>query len=96
MLAALSLGLIESAHAARVSEKPPAPDFTQGGEKDDSHDWTLGPTGARGWIYGSKGRTAEARQILVTAVAPGSTDTECRRSCASSSIEASSSPVPWK
>ena len=49
-----------------------APDFTQGGQRDNSHDWTLGPTGARGWIYGSKGRTAEARQILVTAVASGS------------------------
>lgn len=49
-----------------------APDFTRGGQRDDSHDWTLGPTGARGWIYGSKGRTTEARQILVTAVAHGS------------------------
>ena len=49
-----------------------APDFTQGGIKDESHDWTLGPTGARGWIYSAKGQTAEARQILVTEVAKGS------------------------
>ena len=57
---------------ARAAEKPPIPDFTRGGQKDDSHDWTLGPTGARGWVYGWKGQTADARQILVTAVAQGS------------------------
>ncbi|MCE9518233.1 MAG: DUF6288 domain-containing protein [Verrucomicrobia bacterium] len=48
------------------------PDFTQGGKTDDTHDWTLGPTGARGWIYAAKGQTTEARQILVTAVAKSS------------------------
>ncbi|MEI6534182.1 MAG: DUF6288 domain-containing protein [Verrucomicrobiaceae bacterium] len=48
------------------------PDLTQGGKTDDTHDWTLGPTGARGWIYAEKGQTAEARQILVTAVAKDS------------------------
>ena len=48
------------------------PDLTQGGKKDDTHDWTLGSTGARGWIYGCKGQTADARQILVTAAAKGS------------------------
>jgi hypothetical protein len=52
--------------------KPPVPDFTQGGVKDENHDWRLGPTGARGWVYGWKGGTTEARQILVTAVAAGS------------------------
>ena len=26
-------------------EKPPVPDFTQGGGKDESHDWNLGATG---------------------------------------------------
>jgi len=57
---------------AGAGEKPPVPDFTQGGKKDDTHDWTLGPTGARGWVYGWKGQTADARQILVTAVAKGS------------------------
>ncbi len=48
------------------------PDFTKGGQPDGSADWTLGPTGLRGWIYGDKGQTSEARQILVTAVAKGS------------------------
>jgi hypothetical protein len=50
------------------------PDFTKGDTvpKDGPHDWTLGPTGARGWIYTANGHSAEARQILVTAVAKGS------------------------
>jgi len=63
--AALGLG-------ARVKDAPAVPDLTRGGARDESRDWTLGPTGARGWIYARKGRTAEARQILVTAVDPGS------------------------
>jgi len=47
------------------------PDFTRGDTvaKDGPHDWTLGPTGARGWIFTRNGHSAEARQILVTAVA---------------------------
>jgi hypothetical protein len=47
------------------------PDFTQGGKTDGSHDWTLGPTGARGWMYAWK-HTADARQILITEVAKDS------------------------
>ncbi|MCF7955002.1 MAG: DUF6288 domain-containing protein [Phycisphaerae bacterium] len=50
----------------------PKPDFTKGGVKDNSHDWNLGPTGARGWIYGRKGNTGDARQILITDVAKNS------------------------
>ena len=47
------------------------PDFTKGDTvaKNGPHDWTLGPTGARGWIFTRNGHSAEARQILVTAVA---------------------------
>jgi HEAT repeat protein len=55
-----------------AGENPTVPDFTRGGKKDDSHDWNLGPTGARGWIYTSAGHSSLARQILVTAVAKGS------------------------
>jgi len=68
----LLLGWMVMIPVAGAGEKPPVPDFTQGGKKDDTHDWTLGPTGARGWVYGWKGQTADARQILVTAVAKGS------------------------
>ncbi len=50
------------------------PDFTRGGAipKDAPHDWTLGATGARGWMYGEKLVTTEARQIAITEVANGS------------------------
>src|SRR3954463_11557582 len=60
--------------AAGKEDALPNPDFTKGGTvpKDGPHDWTLGPTGARGWIFTNNGHSAEARQILVTAVAKGS------------------------
>ena len=49
------------------------PDFTAGGKKDDSHDWLLGPTGLRGWMFlRHEDLTATSRQILVTAVDKGS------------------------
>jgi len=46
------------------------PDFTRGDEIPDgaNHDWNLGPTGARGWIYSNRLETTEARQILITKV----------------------------
>lgn len=55
-----------------VAEEKGIPDFTQGGKKPDTHDWVLGPTGARGWIYATKGKSLDARQILITAVKKGS------------------------
>ena len=51
---------------------PEIPDLTKGGKKSDKHDWTLGPTGARGWMWGMRLRTDYARQILITKVDPGS------------------------
>ncbi len=51
---------------------PEIPDFTKGGRKNDRHDWNLGPTGARGWMWGMSLRSDFARQILITKVAPGS------------------------
>jgi len=50
----------------------PVPDFTKGGKKNDRHDWNLGPTGARGWMWGMELRTEFARQILITKVDKGS------------------------
>ncbi len=52
-------------------DKPAVPDLTAGGEPDEKHDWNLGPTGARGWMWGWKRETIDARQILVTKVDPG-------------------------
>jgi hypothetical protein len=57
---------------ARAADTPPAPDFTKGDKSGEGHDWTLGPTGARGWIYTANGHSHAARQILVTEVATGS------------------------
>ena len=59
-------------HAANGAEAPPLPDFTQGGKPGQAHDWTLGPTGVRGWIYTANGHSRDARQILITAVAKDS------------------------
>lgn len=55
-------------------EKRVIPDFTQGDPipKNAKHDWNLGPTGLRGWIYCDKLVTTDARQIAVTSVAQGS------------------------
>ena len=71
-LVTLSVNFITFSHAASAAEAQPMPDFTQGGQPDQSHDWTLGPTGARGWIYTANGHSRLTRQILVTAVATGS------------------------
>ncbi|MFW6161552.1 MAG: DUF6288 domain-containing protein [Planctomycetota bacterium] len=51
--------------------KPPVPDLTKDGARDDKHDWTLGPTGTRGWIWGWHLETTDARQILITEVDEG-------------------------
>jgi HEAT repeat protein len=62
------------AFAAPAKKAVAMPDFTQGAmlAEDAPHDWTLGPTGARGWIFTANGHSREARQILVTTVATGS------------------------
>ena len=59
---------------AQHSHSAPRPDLTAGGSVPEgwTHDWNLGPTGARGWIYCDKHVTTDARQILVTEVAAGS------------------------
>jgi hypothetical protein len=50
------------------------PDFTQGEKIPEGakHDWTLGATGARGWMYCDKMVTTDARQIAITQVDKGS------------------------
>ena len=52
----------------------PNPDFTKGETipKNAKHDWNLGPTGLRGWMYCDKLETSDARQIFVTKVEKGS------------------------
>ena len=50
------------------------PDFTKGDKIPEgaTHDWTIGATGARGWIYTEGGETSDARQISITKVDKGS------------------------
>jgi len=52
----------------------PKPDFLNGDPipAGATHDWNLGATGLRGWMFSDKRSTADARQIKVTKVASGS------------------------
>ncbi|MFU8847607.1 MAG: DUF6288 domain-containing protein [Opitutales bacterium] len=52
----------------------PNPDFTKGEPIPEAapNDWTLGATGARGWMYSEKLETSKARQIRITEVAESS------------------------
>lgn len=59
---------------AAPSGKMAHPDFTKGDPVPEGakHDWNLGATGARGWMYSDKMVTTDARQISVTKVEVGS------------------------
>lgn len=50
------------------------PDFTKGEAipAGATHDWNLGATGARGWMFSDKMVTSDARQVSITQVDPGS------------------------
>lgn len=52
----------------------PNPDFTKGNKipENAKHDWNLGATGLRGWIYCDNMETSDARQIAITKVEQGS------------------------
>jgi len=56
--------------AGARQKKMAMPDFTKGDAipAGASHDWNLGATGARGWMYSDKLVTADARQIRITTV----------------------------
>ena len=56
------------------STKIAQPDFTKGDSIPEgyTHDWNLGPTGLRGWIYSERMETTKARQIKITKVDEGS------------------------
>ena len=76
VLAALIAAVILAApcHAAGGKNKMAMPDFTKGDPIPEgaTHDWTLGATGARGWMFSDKLETTDARQIRITEVAKGS------------------------
>jgi hypothetical protein len=68
------LGTVSTIVAAPQGKQPTAPDFTNGDSipANAKHDWNLGPTGLRGWMFCDKLVTTAARQIAITKVAPGS------------------------
>ncbi len=77
VVAALLLGLPSLEIAGPPVQAAPAPpDLTQGGKPDNEHRWTLGATGARGWVWSryvaGGSENTDARQILITEVAKGS------------------------
>ncbi|MEX1224627.1 MAG: DUF6288 domain-containing protein [Pirellulales bacterium] len=69
---AMLLAFANGAQHLAARPTPSVPDLTQGGQRDNKHDWNLGPTGARGWIWGHHLETTNARQILITQVDEGS------------------------
>ena len=60
--------------AQHGAKSAPMPNFLEGDKipVGHDHDWNLGPTGARGWIYSEGHETTKARQILITQVDKGS------------------------
>jgi hypothetical protein len=68
------LALILTPASAARNKDISQPDFTKGDPIPEgaTHDWTLGATGARGWIYFHRLETSAARQIRITEVAEGS------------------------
>ncbi len=62
------------ATAASPGDKLTMPDFTKGEAipANAKHDWNLGATGARGWMFCDKMVTSDARQIAITKVESGS------------------------
>lgn len=70
---AVSLLLTCSSTLLAANRKEPlsVPDFTKGDAipKGATHDWNLGATGARGWMFSDNLMTTSARQIRVTEVA---------------------------
>jgi hypothetical protein len=68
--AALVLLLTAPSPATGAPPKMEVPDFTKGDTipAGADHDWNLGATGTRGWMYSDKMVTTDARQIYITEV----------------------------
>ena len=67
-------GLARSLHRMVKDDEAVRPDLTAGDAipAGHEHDWNLGPTGARGWMFCDRMVTTDARQIAITKVAAGS------------------------
>ena len=66
--------LLPIVFVAAQENKRSIPDFTQGDSipAEAPHDWNLGPTGLRGWMFCDQLVTTDARQVSVTKVDKGS------------------------
>ena len=71
---AVLLAMPADISAARPNGDLANPDFTKGESIPEGfkHDWNLGATGARGWMFSDKLVTTDARQIKITKVAKSS------------------------
>ncbi len=74
ILLIFALLLVVFTQSTATAQTQAIPDFTQGDPVPEGakHDWNLGPTGLRGWMYCDKLVTKDARQILVTKLESGS------------------------
>ncbi len=74
VLVVLAATSVAAAATAAPGRGLPNPDFTRGEPVPEgaTHDWTLGPTGLRGWMHSEGLETTTARQVLVTEVDAGS------------------------
>jgi hypothetical protein len=74
MGAILAITALLHTTAVAAQESAVVPDLTKGAHipKGAKHDWNLGPTGLRGWMFSDRLVTSDARQILVTTVDKGS------------------------
>ncbi len=66
----LCFTVVAPSPAAEPRSPMAIPDFTQGDKipAGAAHDWNLGATGARGWMFSDKLVTTDARQIAITKV----------------------------
>ncbi len=75
-VAAMALFAFFSAPSSAVGPRSRManPDLTRGDKipAGANHNWTLGATGARGWIFSDTLVTTDARQIAITEVEKGS------------------------
>jgi hypothetical protein len=74
MAACFTAAFVSPCEAAHKKVTIAKPDFLRGDPipAEATHDWNLGATGCRGWMYSDKRSTTDARQIRITKVAKGS------------------------
>ncbi|MBX3734487.1 MAG: hypothetical protein KF791_18070 [Verrucomicrobiae bacterium] len=72
-VAAVLLAVPAGVSAATPKGSQANPDFTLGEAipSGAKHDWNLGPTGLRGWMFCDQMVTTDARQISITQVEKG-------------------------